>query len=60
MSSLRFRSLVYFELIFVFGVKEGSNSIFLHVAVSIPAPFVDWVACFGAIKHHELLVESRD
>ena len=32
-SGLTFRSLIHFELIFVYGVKEWSNFIFLHVAI---------------------------
>ena len=32
-SSLTFRSLIHFEFIFVYGVKECSNFIHLHVAV---------------------------
>ena len=32
-SGLTFRSLVHFEFIFVYGVKECSNFIFLHVVV---------------------------
>ena len=32
-SSLTFRSLIQFELIFVYGVKEWSSFILLHVAV---------------------------
>ena len=32
-SGLTFRSLIYFEFIFVYGVKECSNFILLHVAV---------------------------
>ena len=32
-SDLTFRSLIHFELIFAYGVRECSNSIFLHVAV---------------------------
>ena len=31
-SGLTFRSLIHFEFIFVYGVKECSNFIFLHVA----------------------------
>ena len=30
---LTFRSLIYFEFIFVYGVRECSNFILLHVAV---------------------------
>ena len=30
---LTFRSLIHFEFIFVYGVRECSNSILLHVAV---------------------------
>ena len=33
--SLTFRSVIHFELIFVYGVKELSNFIVLHVACSI-------------------------
>ena len=32
-SGLTFRSLIYFEFIFVYGIRESSNSIFLHVTV---------------------------
>ena len=32
-SSLTFRSLIHFEFIFVYSVREHSNSIFLHAAV---------------------------
>ena len=32
-SGLTFRSLIYFELIFVYGVRKCSDFILLHVAV---------------------------
>ena len=32
-SGITFRSLIYFEFIFVYGIKECSNFILLHVAV---------------------------
>ena len=32
-SGLIFRSLIHFEFIFVYGVREGSNFILLHIAV---------------------------
>ena len=32
-SGLTFRSLIYFEFIFVYGVRECSNFILLHVVV---------------------------
>ena len=32
-SGLTFRSLIHFEFIFVYGVREYSNLILLHVAV---------------------------
>ena len=32
-SGLKFRSLIQFEFIFVYGVRECSNFILLHVAV---------------------------
>ena len=34
-SGLTFRSLIHFEFIFVYGVRECSNFILLHVAVQI-------------------------
>ena len=33
MSGFTFRCLIHFEFIFVYGVKEGSNFILLHVDV---------------------------
>ena len=36
-SGLTFRSLIHFELIFVYGVRECSNFILLHVAVQFPS-----------------------
>ena len=33
MSGLIFKSLIHFEFIFVYGVRECSNFILLHVAV---------------------------
>jgi len=35
-SGLIFRSLIHFELIFMYGVREQSNFILLHVAVQYP------------------------
>ena len=35
-SSLTFRSLIHFELIFVYGVRECSNFILLHVVIQFP------------------------
>ena len=32
-SGLKFTSLIYFEFIFVYGVRECSNLVVLHVAV---------------------------
>ena len=34
-SGLTFRSLIYFELIFVYDIRECSNFILLHVAVQV-------------------------
>ena len=33
LSSLTFKSLIHFEFIFVYGVRECSNFVILHVAV---------------------------
>ena len=41
-SGLTFRSLIHFELIFVYGVRKCSNFMLLHVAV--PAPFIEKAA----------------
>ena len=35
-SGLSFRSLIHYEFIFVFGVRECSNFILLHEAVQFP------------------------
>ena len=35
-SGLTFRSLIHFEFIFVYNVRECSNFILLHVAVYVP------------------------
>ena len=35
-SGLTFKSLIHFEFIFVYGVRECSNFILLHVAVQFP------------------------
>ena len=36
-SGLTFGSLIYFEFIFVYGVRKCSNFILLHVAVQFPS-----------------------
>ena len=36
-SGLKFRFLIHFEFIFVYGVKECSNFILLQVAVQFPS-----------------------
>ena len=33
--ALTFRSLIYFELIFVYGIGEGSNFFLLHVDIQV-------------------------
>ena len=39
---LKFRSLIHFEFIFVYGVRKCSNFILLHEAVQFfPAPFIE-------------------
>ena len=41
-SGLTFRSLMYFQFIFVYGVRKCSNFILLHVAIQFsPAPFIE-------------------
>ena len=41
-SSLTFKSLIHFELIFVYGVRECSNFILLHVSVQFfSAPLIE-------------------
>ena len=34
-SSLIYRSLIHFELVFVYGVKEWANFTFLHVVIQL-------------------------
>ena len=41
-SGLTLRSLIHFEIIFLYGVRECSNFILLHVAVQfLPAPLIE-------------------
>ena len=40
-SGLTFRSLIYSEFIFVYGVRKCSNFILLHVAIQFPAPLIE-------------------
>ena len=40
-SQLIFKSFIYFEFIFVYGVSWWSSFIFLHVAVQLSQPFVE-------------------
>ena len=41
-SSFKFKSLIYFEFIFVYGVREYSNFIVLHVPVwFFPEPLIE-------------------
>ena len=40
-SGLTFRSLIYFEFIFVYGVRECSNFILLHVAVQFSQQLIE-------------------
>ena len=44
-SGLTFRSLIHFEFIFVYGVRECSNFILLHVAVQFFWYWAAWAAC---------------
>uniref|UniRef100_A0A8D1IRQ3 Uncharacterized protein n=1 Tax=Sus scrofa TaxID=9823 RepID=A0A8D1IRQ3_PIG len=39
-SSFTFRSLIHFEFIFVYGVRECSNFIFTCICPVFPAPFI--------------------
>ena len=43
-SSLTYRSLVHFELLFVYVVKESFNNIVLHVAIQFPS-VIYWRDC---------------
>ena len=51
-SSLIFRSLIHLEFIFIYGVKECSNFIFLYVAVSFTST-IYWRDCL--FFHHIVL-----
>ena len=43
-SGLTFRSLIHVEFISVYGVRECSNFILLHVAVVFSAPLTEEIA----------------
>ena len=53
-SGLTFRSLIHFEFIFVYGVKECSNFILWHVAVQFPSTTY-WRDCLFSIVSSCLL-----
>ena len=40
-SGLTFRSLIHFELLFVYGVRECSNSILLHSCPCCLTPLIE-------------------
>ena len=60
-SGLMFRSLIHFELIFVYGVREWDNLILLHVAVQYPQHHllkrlsffccISWLLCYSLGDH---------
>ena len=50
-SSLIFRSLIHFEFIFVYGIRECSNFILLHVAVQFSQYYL--------LKRQEYTTEKR-
>ena len=55
-SSLTFRSLIHFEFIFVYGVRECSNFILLHVAVQLfTCSTTYWRDCLFSIVYSCLL-----
>ena len=49
-SGFTFRSLIHFELIFVYSVSECSNFIYLHVASSFPSTTY-WRDCLFSIMY---------
>ena len=49
-SGLTYRFLIHFEFIFVYGVKEYSNFLFLTYSCSVfPAPFIEEIGFFHCI-----------
>ena len=38
---LKFKTLIHFELIFGYGVRQQLNFIILHMAVQFPTPLID-------------------
>ena len=40
-SGITFRSFIYFEFIFVYGVRKCSNFILLHECPVFPEPFIE-------------------
>ena len=64
-SGLTFRSLIHFKFIFVYGVRECSNFILLHVAVQVSQHHLlkrlSFLHCISKIKlffYMKMLFES--
>ena len=55
---LTFRSLIHFELIFVYGIREGSNFIPLYVNISCPASFVE-KTIISLLNFLDILVKNK-
>ena len=55
-SGLTLRSLIHFEFIFVYGVRECSNFIILHVAVQLPSTTY-WRGCLFSSVYSCLLYQ---
>ena len=57
-SGLTFRSLIYFEFIFVYGVRKCSNCILLHVAVQFSST-IYWRGCLCPTVYSCLLCQKQ-
>ena len=57
--ALTFRSLIHFELIFVYGVRQGFNFILCMWISVVPAPFVERLFFSIELSWHIVLVENQ-
>ena len=57
-SGLAFRSLTHFEFIFVYGVRECSNVILLHVVVQFSKHYLLKILSFFSIVYSCLLCHT--
>ena len=57
-SGLTFRSLIHFEFVFMYDVRECSNFILLHIAVQFPRTTY-WRDCFSSLYIFACFVKDK-